>query len=706
MTSSHPLEALISPRSIAIIGASDDPRRIGGRPIQYLQKAGYEGTIYPINPKRETVQGIKAYPQIGAVPGVVDCAIVAVAAEQVLETVRACADHGVRSVIIFSSGFAEVGAEGKAAQAELTDIARRTGMRIVGPNVVGLYNAAKSTFLTFSGAVEPAVGAPASRISIVSQSGGFAGYLLAIAEERALRFGKWITTGNEADVELSELIAYLAGDPDTDVIIGYIEGIRSGDAFMHALAKAHHAGKPVILLKVGRTERGAEAAASHTASLAGSDVVFDAVCAQFGVHRADTAEAMLDIAYAASQGQFPSGKRVGVMTVSGGVGVQIADFADAHGLDLPQVPADAQKRLTDIVPFASPRNPVDITAQITNDPSILERSLDILLETSQYDAILVFLGHAAAFPALADKFCDAIAAVRSRHPDQILVLCALGSKELLARYQAAGCLVFKEASRAVAALAAIERFGAERRRTLPALSARPVMMGPARYLNEYDAKQLLKTHGVGVPGDQLATTAEAAGEAADAIGYPVALKIVSADIVHKSDVGGVALRLADRAAVVAAAQAMLRDVPAASPTARIDGVLVGPMVSGGTECIVGLRNDAVFGPVVMFGLGGTAVELLRDVTFRVAPVSVAQAREMIADVRSFPLLDGYRGKPKADVDALAQAVSAISQLPSQPGANVISVEVNPLLALEQGNGVLALDAVIETADARGSVDSH
>ena len=690
---------LIEPRSVAVIGASDDPKRIGGRPIAYLQQAGYRGAIYPVNPTRDTVQGLACYPSIAAVPGEVDCALIALPAEKVLKAARECAARGVKSAMVFSSGFAELGAAGIAQQAELTRLAGETGMRIIGPNIVGAYNAAHGAFLTFSGAVAPSIGRPHSQVSIVSQSGGYAGYILALADERDLTFGKWITTGNEADIDLSEVLEFLADDPDTAVILAYIEGVKRGDRFMAALAKAQAAGKPTVLLKVGRTERGAEAAASHTASLAGSDAVFDAVCRQFGACRANSAEEMLDIACAARLGRFPAGNRLGVITVSGGIGVQIADLADDHGLVLPQVPEDAQRRLTEIVPFASPRNPVDITAQFTNDPTIINRSLDVMFETDRYDAIFLFIGHAAAFPALADRFVEAVEEARRKFPDRVLVLCALGPREIIARYEAAGCLVFTSPGPAVAALAALRRFASLKAEKHTAAHVFHQPTGELRALNEYEAKALLRRFGVASPDERLVRSSAEAANAGDELGYPVALKIASPDILHKSEVGGVALNLADRGALAAAADAMLRDIPKRIPSAWIDGLIVGQMISGGVECIVGLLRDPVFGPVVMFGLGGIAVEIMRDVSFRVGRIDEAEALAMIRETRSFPLLDGFRGRSKCDVAALAAILSRLSEALAD-GA-IGSAEINPLLVLEEGKGAVALDAVVDVNGSPG-----
>jgi acyl-CoA synthetase (NDP forming) len=692
------IASFVTPNSVAIIGASDNPARIGGRPIAYLLQAGYAGRILPVNPTRSEVQGLECFASIAAVPGEVDCALIVLPAEKVVAAARECAASGVRSVLVFSSGFAEIGEAGIAAQNELSQIAAETGMRIVGPNIVGAFHAVNRSFLTFSGAVAPAIGVTPSTVALVSQSGGYAGYILALAQERGLAFGSWITTGNEADVDVAEVVDFLADDPGTRIILAYVEGVKRGDIFMRGLAKARAAGKPVVVLKVGRTRLGAQAAASHTASLAGSDEVFDTVCRQFGAHRARSAEEMIEIARAALKGNLPAGNRLGVMTVSGGVGVQIADLAEEYGLTMPSVPASAQAMLSQIVPFAATRNPVDITAQFTNDPTIINRSLDVMFETDCYDAVVLFLGHAASFPSLAGHFVATVSEVRRKHPDRLLAICALGSPEILSRYEGAGCLVFQGPEPAIATLAALHRLnapGPAHAQATPTIA--PPWGGATRKLNEYEGKRLLAQYGISVPPETLAQTPQEARAAAERLGCLVALKIASADIPHKSEVGGVALDLASPDQVEQAATAMLRDIPVRQPGARIEGLIVAPMIGGGTECIVGLHRDPAFGPVIMFGLGGVAVELLRDVTFRVGRIDVAEALAMIRETRCFPLLGGFRGRPRCDLDALAQALADLSAALADPGSAILAAEINPLLVRQDGAGVVALDAVVEVS---------
>jgi acetate---CoA ligase (ADP-forming) len=705
MTSLSSIEPLIAPLSIAIIGASDDPTKIGGRPIAYLKQAAFAGPIYPVNPSRTIIQGLRSFPSIGAVPGGVDCAIIAVAADHVEDTVHSCCLRGVRSVVVFSSGFAETGPEGRQKQDRLSELARNSGIRILGPNVVGLYNAASRAFMTFSGAVRPVIGEPTSRISIVSQSGGYAGYLLALAEERCIRFGKWISTGNEADVDVAEVMGYLAADPETDVILAYIEGVKRGDRFVEALERARRDRKIVIVLKVGRSEGGSAAAASHTASLAGSDPIFRGLCRQYGAIRASTATEMLDFAYAAVRPR-PLGRRLGVLTVSGGVGVEIADLAEDHGLQMPEVPFEAQEKLRALVPFAATRNPVDVTAQITNDPSLLEKSLEVLTETKAFDALFVFLGHAAAFPELADKFAAAVARVRATNPEQPIVLCALGSSGVRRGYESAGCLVYREPAPAVAALSAV--LSAFETISRPASPERPAFHYPkaTERLNEFEGKRLLSKFGITGPVERVARTPSAAGDAADSLGYPVAVKVLSRDILHKSDVGGVELRLTSRSAVEAAANRILDQISRLVPAAQVDGVIVSRMAKPGIECIVGLHHDPTFGPGVMMGLGGTAVELWRDVSFRLAPFGEDEARVMVTELRSFPLLDGYRGAPRADVASLIRTLASLSRLPWQSSPSIFSVEINPLLVLREGEGAMALDAVVACALDSDSMYHH
>ena len=407
------LTPLISPRSIAVIGASDDPKRIGGRPLGYMIRGGFSGPIWPVNPKRDTVQGLQAYADVASMPGAPDAAIVAVPAPVVADTLEALADKGCKGAVVFSSGFAEMGADGAKLQDRVRSVARAGGIRVLGPNCLGIFNARCNWLATFSSSVDHLLPKPGP-VSIASQSGAYGSHVFHLMRQKGVETGIWITTGNEADVDVADAIAYLAADDDTKVIVAYAEGIRDGDATRAALEAAAKAGKPVIFQKVGRSEIGAAAAASHTAALAGSDRIYDALFAQYGVMRVDTTDQMIDAAYICSRGAYPDGNAIGLMTISGGVGVQMADAAIDYGLDVKEMPADTQKALKELLPFAAVRNPVDITAQAFNDLSLITTNMRMMLDEGGYDVVVAFFTMIAASRYIADDLIKTLQETRAR----------------------------------------------------------------------------------------------------------------------------------------------------------------------------------------------------------------------------------------------------------------------------------------------------
>lgn len=688
------LDCMFAPGSIAVIGASSDPTRIGGRPIAYLLKAGFAGPVYPINPERQEIQGLRCYRSIQEIPGPVDLAVIAVKAEAVLDSARACAAQGVRCLVVFSAGFAESSPEGSASQRQLAALGAETGMRINGPNSLGLFNANTRAFPTFSVSVEHCM-PEGGRVGIASQSGGYGGYVLQLAHERGLDIGSLITTGNECDVEIGEAIHWLAEDPATGIILVYMEGCRTGAKLIAGLDAARRANKPVVVIKVGRTAVGAQAAASHTAALAGSDQTFALIFKEHGAYRAQHTEEMLDIACALRAGKLPPNRSIGLVTVSGGIGVHMSDLAAEAGLTLPPLPPQAAAQIKAIVPFAATGNPLDVTGQVANDPQVLQRSLEIMLRSSDYGSTLVFLGHAGSVPSLEAPLNAAMEHVASAFPERLIACCTTSG---IPFSPAAGVLRFPDPPRAISALAACAHFSQVRAQSARQPSrdtdATPRAAWNRRY-NEHEAKQLLRTAGLARPVEHFVRSVQEVPAAAASIEGPVALKIVSSDLLHKSEVGGVALGINDPAAAGEIAGKMLWTVSTAAPTARIDGFLVSEMVSG-VECMIGIHPDPVFGPVIVLGAGGTAVELLQDVTRRLAPVSDEEAHAMIRELRTFALLDGYRGRPKADLAALAQAVARMSELAYANADRIEVLEVNPLIVRAAGKGVVALDCVLTT----------
>ncbi|HUL06413.1 MAG TPA: acetate--CoA ligase family protein [Candidatus Acidoferrum sp.] len=699
------LDKLLRPSSIAIIGASDEPSRIGGRPLAYLLAAGFRGPLYPVNSKRQTVQGLQAYPTIAAVPGPVDFAVIAVPAEQAVEAARDCAARGVGAVCIFTAGFSEVGPAGAALQDRIATIARESGMRVLGPNCLGLFSTENGFYPTFSTTLDRGLPKP-GRLSIVTQSGAFGSHIFFTAIGRGLGMRYWITTGNEVDVDVGECLQWAAEDPGTDVIMAYTEGVKDGPRFIAGLEAARARRKPVIFMKVGRSELGAAAVSSHTASLAGADAIYDAVLRRHGAYRARTAEEMVDIAYVALRGVYPASDRLGLVTISGGVGALMADDAAERGLQVPPLPEDAQRKLKELVPFASPRNPIDLTAQPFNDIKLVTRNLEIALREGGYDSLIAFFSSVAGSPAIAEPMRLAIRDLQSIRPDCLLVVSAVISDALRSAYEADGIPVFEDPSRAVAAVAALVGFGRSFRQ--PALQQKSQARAKrplAAAIGEHDAKRLLADWGIPILDERLARNVEEAVAAFRALDGPVVLKIASRDIAHKTEVGGVLLNLADAESVRRGFAELMERVALRTPNARIDGVLVAPYVSGGVETIVGMKRDPVFGPFVMFGLGGIFVEVLKDVALRLAPIDKVAALAMIAEIKGRAILEGARGQQPADIDALAEALVKVSQFAATYSDEIESVDINPFLVLPRGRGGYALDALVVPASTRSNMST-
>jgi len=689
------LAPLFRPTSIAVIGASTDATKLGTIPLLHMKTSGFKGPLYPINPRAAAVLDIPAFPGIGAAPGPVDLAIVAVPQAHVAQAMRDCAAKGVRAAVVFTSGFAEVSEAGKRAQEEVKAIAREGDMRLLGPNCMGLVNFASGVVATFHPAFGPGL-APKGRIGLISQSGAFGGLAYQVAQDRALAYSLILTTGNEADVDVADGITYLADDPETSVIMLYVEGCRDGAKLAAALARARARRKPVVCLKVGRTEAGIAAVASHTAALAGADEIFDAMFRQHGVYRCSTMEEFFDIGYAASQVlEPPAERRVGIITVSGGVGVLMADHAAARGLDVAPAPQALQDGIRAMVPFAATRNPIDVTGQVVSDIGVLERTIEMTLAQGGYQALACFVGSVGRSPVNGPRFMELFTRLRRHHPETLLAVACYHTLQFRAALDAAGCVLFDEpthALRAVAALSGFRRtFDAAPGAAAPLPAPEPLPQSP---VDEVTALGILARAGIPVVPHRLARNAAEAAKAAEALGLPVALKIVSPDVTHKSDVGGVALGLATTDAVRRAFDEVSARVARAAPEARLGGCLVAPMARSGVETILGVQWDPVFGPVVMLGLGGIFVEALKDVTFRLAPFDEAEARRMIAELRAIRVLQGMRGRPPADLDALAAALAQLSRFAAAQGPRLKSLDINPFLVLPEGQGALALDAVI------------
>jgi len=695
------LDDLVQARAVAVVGASRDPTRIGGRPIAFLKDAGFAGAVYPVNAKYPEVQGLRAYPDIEKIPGPVDVAIISVPARDVIATIAACGRKGVKGAIVFSSGFAEVGATGRALQGELARVAGQAGVRIIGPNCQGLVALHQRLNLSFSSAfIDP--GTPGA-VGLVVQSGAVGGMLGTLLRERGVGFSYWISAGNEADLGVPECIEFFARDPETRIIGAYVESIRDGRRLLAAVTAARAAGKPVVILRAGRSAQSARAAASHTGAIAAEDAVAAALLAGAGATDARDVEELLDYVYTFARTPRPAGRRVGILSNSGGLGVIMADTCAELGLELPLLSAPLQQELAAFLPaFGATGNPVDVTAQLLADATLLPRSLALMLGSREIDVLIVMLGMVNRLYPVETIVADLLR-TRAETGKPLMVSWIAGSPEGEAAVNAAGLPVFTDSTRCLRALAALLRLAGET--PAPAPAAVAPRLGPQDIerlvggsepgpRDEFLSKALLRAAGVRAVAERLVTSPDEAVAAADGLGYPVALKVCAAAIPHKSEHGLVRLGLTDATAVARAGAELTVRLRDEFPGIPIRGLLVQRMAPRGIEMVIGAKRDPTFGPVVMAGLGGVFVEYMKDVALSSAPVTPEQAFAMIRSLRAYPLLAGARGQAEADQDALAGAIVAISRLAVDGQRHIREIDVNPLIVLPPGEGAMAVDALI------------
>lgn len=693
----HPLEAFLAPDSIAVIGASRDEKKIPGLLLTFLRRNGFAGAIYPVNPAYDSIGDLPCHPSVGAIGRPVDLAIVIIPARAVLAALEDCAAAGVRHAIVISSGFAEEGGASAGMQAEIAALARRTGMRICGPNAEGFYNEPQRIAATFSPTVDvkpdaPRLVATPRRLGIIAQSGGIGFAIYNRARAMGIAVSKVVSTGNEADLATGEFLDYLVQDDATDAIVLFVEGIRDPQAFVAAARRAAEARKPVVAVKVGRSGAGERAAASHTASMAGWAAAYDAVFARYGITVCDDLDEAVAVAAAFCIAPSAKGRRVGVVTVSGGAGAWIADAIAAQGLQIPELSQPMQAEIRALIPsYGSPRNPVDITAQAVHSGG-LQKVVELLEASDEVDAIAVVVSLASEtrMPVKAAEIGPLIGA--QRKPILIFTY-TLPSAFARTELAAAGTVAFSgvvSLARALRCLADRDSF------TLPPpATARPrAQIGIAGRLSEHDSKALLRKAGIAVPHEVLVPEKVRLPAALSGMSFPLVMKIQSRDIPHKSEAGGVCLDIRDASQAADAFTELIENARRFRPDADIEGVLVGPMARPGIEMIVGAVNDPTFGPIVMVGFGGVATELFRDVVYRLAPVDEAEALAMIDALKSAPLLGGFRGAAKADKAALTALIARLSSLADAWHDDVAEIEINPVRVHAMGGGVTVIDALI------------
>ena len=702
-------ERFFNPRSVAVIGASQDPSSISGQPIAHLQAKGYAGRILPVNPRYAEVAGQVCYPDINSLPEAPDVAVIAVAAKRVPQALSDLGHKGCRFAVILSSGFAEAGEEGAQAQHRLAAIAREHGMEVIGPNCQGYMNVSDGIHVGFGAPY--GLTYPAGGLSLTSQSGAFGNSIVMLSSAEGIGFRHYVSTGNESVTTSLDFMDAMIDDVGTRVIAGYVEGFKDAHRLLGIGRRALAANKPMLVWKVGTSEAGAKAAASHTANLGGASALYRAAFRQAGIIEVNDIGDMADCAKALLPGRLPRGNRLAIVTISGGAGIAMADRVADGGVTLPPLADDTVSALRAVLPsFASVANPLDVTAALFNDGSLLRVTLEKLAQDPNVDMIALAL--AAASGTLAVELANEVVRVSRETGVPIFVAWNADAQTNKAAYDildAAGIPRYASPVRCARGIAALWLFAAARQRAAQAQGEEPLAIHSPHWtqalrdragaidLTEFESKRLVAAYGIPVTREELARDEDEAARMARSIGYPVVMKIQSPDIPHKTEAGGVRIGVVDESAVRAAFGEIMANAKAYAPQAAIEGVLMQEMVSGGTELILGVNNDPLFGPAVLVGLGGVFAEVMKDVSFRLAPITRSEAESMLTELRGFALLDGARGRPKADLAAATDAVMRLSALAMDLREGLAELDINPLTVLPAGCGVRSLDALVKPA---------
>lgn len=697
------LQPFFNPRSIAVVGVSQDPDKVGHVVFRNLLR--YPGRVFAVTPKAGEILGQPTFADLDALPERPDLVVVCIPAPRIPALIRDCGRLGVPAAVVISAGFKEVGEAGLALEQELAAAARAGGVEIVGPNVLGIMDAHRGLNASFGDRLPDA-----GEIAMVSQSGALCTGMLDWAVAHHIGFSKVVSMGNKADLDESDFLEALSSDPQTRVIVGYLESIEDGTRFIHSAGRIVRE-KPIILIKAGNTAAGARAASSHTGSLAGAEVAYDCAFRISGIVRARSVEDLFDLAQAFAWQPLPAGRRVVVVTNAGGAGILAADAIEGRGMKLAELSPATKDALRAFLPAAaSVANPVDVLGDAGADR--YRKALELLARSPEVDAVLVLLSpQAMTLPLEIGR--EVVAAARAS--DKPVLASFIGAdavQEAALHLQASKVPHYPSPERAAAVLFAMNRHRewlAAPQRTIRRLSANTNKVKKLiknhrqrglRRITEMDAKAVFEAYGLRVPEGQLARTSEEAVAAARRIGFPVVMKVVSQDIVHKSDVGGVRVGISSVREVEDAFDLMNLRIPTRVPGARIDGVLIEEMKTGaGQEVILGMTRDPMFGPMLMFGLGGIYVEVLKDVTFHLAPLTVDEAMEMLRATRTFALLEGIRGQKGVDIEAIAEALQRIAQL-GVDFPEISELDINPLRVGPIGGDTVALDARITLAAAQ------
>ena len=706
--SNQKIKYLFEPKSIAVIGAARDENKIGYKILKNILTGGYQGQVYPINPQGGEILGLKSYRNIEEVNGPVDVASIVIPARFVFEAVKSCAQKRVRYLTIISSGFSEIG--NNEEERRIVSYANEHNMRILGPNIFGIYSAAASLNATFGSS-----GIIPGRVAIITQSGALGIAMIGKTTVENIGLSAIVSVGNKTDVDEADLLEYLVADEHTKIVLMYIEGVRDGERLIQAV-KMSTQKIPVVVIKSGRSERGAIAAASHTGSLAGSDEIFDAIMRQCGVLRAESVEEAFNWCKFLANTPFPSGENTVIVTNGGGIGVMATDACEKYKVRLYDDTAALKEAFSTVTPdFGSTKNPIDLTGQATS--SHYHSALEEALKNREINSIIALYGETAVFDA---ENLSSMIEENSRKfkvEKKPLVFSIFGGEKIencLISLKKTDAAVYGDVYEAVSCLGSVYTYYHYLRERSDAIDqaeidVQAIVRVLKRALEEgrsfllaHEGQAVMQAAGILIPQSIIARSLDEAVRGAEKIGYPVVMKVVSRDILHKSDAGGVALDLEDKNEVIDAYQAILRHCRAYKADAHIEGVEISAMVAKGMETIIGARRDRTFGPMIMFGLGGIYVEVMKDVAFRALPINRKEILSMVKEVRAYPLLLGVRGEEKKDLEAVVDTIIKVGTI-LQKCDLISDIEINPLMVYEHGQGVKAVDVrILLTSGKKGA----
>jgi len=693
------LDLFFDPKSVAVVGASRQKGKVGHEIVAALVAGKFPGDVFPVNPNADEVEGLKCYPNLKEIGSAPDLAVIVVPPKFAAGVMSECGQVGVKAVIIITAGFKEIGPEGKKLEDEILQIARRSGIRVIGPNCLGVMVPGKRLNASFGGEL-PEIGA----VGYVSQSGALMTAILDIARANDIGFSTMVSIGNKADVDELELINAMARDDQTKVVAGYLESITDGDRFVRQVEIISQ-DKPVLLIKSGGTGAGAKAASSHTGSLAGNETAYEVIFDRAGIIRCDSVRTQFDYAQAFVHQPLPGGQRVAVITNAGGPGIMTADAIERKGLKFAELTEDTIAKLTDNLPAAANvHNPVDVLGDAL--PDRYESAIATVLADPGVDSVVVVLTPQAMTDP--DGTAEAILRAAGGAPDKTILACFLGGQKIaraVGMLRRGGVPQYESPENAVTTLRVMSDYVAWRNRPKRVVKLFPVNRRKAeqiverhlrrgvREIAEMESKDILEAYGFVTPKGMIATSADQAADIADQLGYPVVMKIWSPDIIHKSDVGGVKVGLNSPQQVMDAYDLMVYRIPKKLPDADIHGVLVQEMCKGGMEVILGMNRDPHFGPLLMFGMGGVTVEVLKDVAFYLAPITAEEARDMLSRTKAYQLLEGVRGQEGVDISAIAEGIQRLSQLVTA-FPEIQEMDINPFVVGPEGSTPVAVDARI------------